>query len=154
MRVLIVCEMPGSRNALHAVMTSLGWEVVTASRGEEAIEAVEASLHRTSRRLHLLLTDWIMRGMSGWTLMLRARKIVPNLPVVLMTAYANYRIRSLTGKIDHFVVLEKPFSVEVLIQHIKILMHNTSVISPQQSPHFCRMIAPGSNPTASEESQP
>lgn len=67
----------------------------------------------------MVITDYLMPGMTGIDLLVAIRKRAPTLPVVLMTAYGETKlvIEALKNKCDGF--LEKPFTLDHLIQEIE-----------------------------------
>jgi DNA-binding NarL/FixJ family response regulator len=80
-RILLVDDHPLTRDALAALLTQQGFEVVgDASTGEEAIAA--------ARTLHpdLVLLDLTMPGMDGLTALPRIREEAPDAEVVVLTA--------------------------------------------------------------------
>ena len=80
-RILLVDDHPLTRDALAALLTQEGFEVVgDAATGEEAIAA--------ARKLHpdLVLLDLTMPGMDGLTALPRIREEAPEAEVVVLTA--------------------------------------------------------------------
>jgi two-component system, NarL family, nitrate/nitrite response regulator NarL len=80
-RILLVDDHPLTRDALAALLTQQGFEVVgDASTGEEAIAA--------ARTLHpdLVLLDLTMPGMDGLTALPKIREEAPEAEVVVLTA--------------------------------------------------------------------
>src|SRR4030042_5909035 len=57
------------------------YQIRTASSGEEALGVAKG------QNITLLITDLKMPGLSGLALLREARKILPDLPVIIMTAY-------------------------------------------------------------------
>lgn len=81
--------------------------VEAAHSGEAALELVRKS------RLDLLIADIRMPGMSGIDLVIASRRIYPQLPVILMTAFQPTDMTRLeSGPFTGF--LEKPFEFELL----------------------------------------
>ena len=82
--------------------------IETANDGESALARIE-----DDHRLDLLIADIRMPGMSGIELIVAARKIHANLPVIVMTAFSTNEITRIeTGPFTGF--LEKPFDFERL----------------------------------------
>ena len=82
MRVLIVDDERSLLLTLVANLELEGFEVVAASDGARALELVR------EQRFDLLLTDVRMPGMNGVDLFRQIRRVCPQMPVILMTAYA------------------------------------------------------------------
>ena len=78
--IIIVEDDPAAARFVQRALDRPGFEVVSFSRPDEALEAL--------KRLpcSLLLSDVRLPGMTGLDLLQRARRYDPQLPVVLMTA--------------------------------------------------------------------
>lgn len=87
------------------------YEVETAPDGEVALAMMQA------RSFDLLVADVRMPGMSGIDLVLAARKIRPDLPVVVMTAYKTEGVKKLAGA-SATSFLQKPFEFEKLLEYV------------------------------------
>ncbi len=81
--VLVVDDEPGNLELLRTALTADGYEVVTASRGEEALEKVEASPP------DIILLDVALPGMDGIEVCRRLHdnSETSHIPVLLMTAH-------------------------------------------------------------------
>ncbi|OWR31784.1 hypothetical protein CDO73_04700 [Saccharibacillus sp. O23] len=82
-RVLIVDDDPVNRRVLHNLLATAGYETWAAEGGEEALNLLD----RTPG-IELVVTDWMMPGMSGLELCrrLRERRSLAELPILLLTA--------------------------------------------------------------------
>lgn len=84
------------------------YSVVTANEGESAL------IELGREAVDLLVVDVRMPGMSGIDLVLAARSITPDLPVVVMTAFKTVDVnRIVGGTCTNF--LEKPFEFDVFL---------------------------------------
>lgn len=93
--------------ASRLVKARPGDRIETANDGETALARIQDS------RVDLLIADIRMPGMSGIDLVLASRRLYPELPVVLMTAFKSADITQLgTGPFTGF--LEKPFEFDRL----------------------------------------
>ena len=61
------------------VLEQAGYEVMIAASGMQALEVL------SSRRIDLLLTDYLMPGQTGTELARAAKSICPELPVILLS---------------------------------------------------------------------
>lgn len=113
----------------EALLTSLtnrlqkrrpGLAVKSATNGADALELVK------SGGVNLLVTDIAMEGMNGTELILLARQVVPDLPVIVMTAYptADLRYQAVKGSIAYF---DKPFDFELLLNCVDELLAQSRV---------------------------
>jgi two-component system, NtrC family, nitrogen regulation response regulator NtrX len=105
--ILIIDDEPQIRELVAEVLIDEGYTVRSAANGIEALRAIMDTPPA------LLLVDLLMPGFSGRQVIAEARKIVPDLPIVLMTALPNeakpvlkqYQIECVT----------KPFNLEKLL---------------------------------------
>ncbi len=80
--VLVVEDEAVLRGLARAVLERLGYKVLLASDGIEALELVERGAH-----VDMILLDQTMPRMSGPETLLRLREIAPGIPVVLTSGY-------------------------------------------------------------------
>jgi signal transduction histidine kinase/CheY-like chemotaxis protein len=83
--VLLVDDEELVRIGTAEMLVDLGYSVVQASSGVEALGILRSS----SVEIDLLVSDYLMPGMSGADVAREARKVRPNLPVLLVTGYTN-----------------------------------------------------------------
>ncbi|MCT7378326.1 ATP-binding protein [Chelativorans salis] len=104
-KVLLVEDDDMVRDHAQAQLQSLGYQVVSASNGPEALEAL-----KQGRTFDLLFTDVIMPGgMSGLQLAEQAKYICPDLPVLLTSGYSE-DIAFRNGSLVHGLqLLPKPY---------------------------------------------
>ena len=81
--ILIVDDEEHFRTILSSIMGEEGFKVLEASDGETALRMLRVSSP------DVLLTDVKMPGMDGWELLKRAKDLDPDLPVVMITAFAD-----------------------------------------------------------------
>ena len=108
LRVLVVDDEEFIRSVLTEILEAEGYEVVGASDGEAALE----QLH--GERFDLVITDLVMPGVSGMEVLAAAKRVDPNLPVVVMTGYpSSSTVAELTAmELDEFIT--KPFDIEMV----------------------------------------
>ncbi|WP_346656733.1 response regulator [Bradyrhizobium sp. NBAIM14] len=91
----------------YAVMSleSLGYKVVSAVDGKEALQTLAAPLH-----IDLLFTDVVMpSGVNGWELAGLARQERPELRVLLTSGYALETLAANGHVRQGALILEKPY---------------------------------------------
>ena len=86
------------------MLSDLGYEVVEANSGEEALNLVEKGLEPV-----LLVTDHLMPGITGTELVTKLRADFPNLQALIVSGYAD-----LEGVPSDVARLTKPFRAEEL----------------------------------------
>jgi CheY-like chemotaxis protein len=104
-RILLVDDEPSLRITLAANLELDGFEVVEAASGEAALELLQ------STPFDLMLSDIRMTGISGAELFQRAKESHPQMPIVLMTAFALEDVVRAVLRDGVFAVLSKPFDV-------------------------------------------
>ena len=107
-KILIAEDDAVIRELLVRALDEDGHELTAAADGAEALEA----LNRQSGKFDLLLSDVKMPVMDGIALALAAGRDHPDVPIMLMTGYADQRERA--HGLDALVhdVIAKPFTVD------------------------------------------
>lgn len=100
-RILLVDDDVDVRAAAVAMLTNAGYEVVEASSGAAALDALDHSDGQTA----LVVADIAMPGINGVEFAALVRRTYPHLPVLLMTGYADSDLLAA----DAPDVLRKPF---------------------------------------------
>jgi len=77
----------------------------------------------------MLIADLAMPGMSGRELAHAARQSRPNLPILIVSGFANLAARD-----EGLPVLQKPFRAEELIAKVAAALDGPGAAPPQQSP--------------------
>ncbi|MBW1980591.1 MAG: response regulator [Deltaproteobacteria bacterium] len=108
-RILVVDDELIIRDSLKEWLEEEGFRVDMAASGAEALE----QLGRESYQLMLL--DIKMPGMDGVEVLQRSKEVRPELPVVMMTAYATVETAVEAMKIGAYDYLMKPFDPETLV---------------------------------------
>ena len=112
--VLVVDDEEPVRDVASEILRYLGYEVLTSSSGEEAVEML-----RRGARPDVVLLDVIMPGWSGARTLLALREIDPGLPILITTGYADRVSRDslVQDGADGFV--PKPFSIDGLARMLE-----------------------------------
>jgi len=113
-RVLLVEDDPLVRSSTQRMLQSLGYEVLVAAHGSEALTL---SLSREGR-LSAVVSDVIMPEMNGPELVERLRRARPSLRVLFLSGHSE-AMRADRGLKTHFPVLEKPFTMARLAQALR-----------------------------------
>jgi two-component system, cell cycle sensor histidine kinase and response regulator CckA len=108
--ILLVEDDDGTRTVAMRMLESLGFSVLAAPGGSDALELARAN--RDS--LSLLITDVMMPGMLGPQVAAAVLQIVPGLPVLFMSGYAGDALASVQDLDPDTDFLPKPFSLEAL----------------------------------------
>ena len=108
--VLLVEDEPMVRSVAERALTRHGYKVITADNGEEALEVLGRG-----EEIDLLISDVVMPGMDGPTVVREARKSRPELKILFMSGYAEEQLRK-SIDIENVNFLPKPFSVTELAE--------------------------------------
>jgi len=103
--VLLVEDEPMVRSVAERALTRHGYTVITADNGEDALAIVNGG-----EPIDLLISDVVMPGMDGPTMVREARKSRPELKILFMSGYAEEQLRK-SIDIENVNFLPKPFSV-------------------------------------------
>jgi two-component system, OmpR family, KDP operon response regulator KdpE len=127
--VLTVDDEPRFLRLIEANLTAAGYQVLTASGGQEALEII------VDQKPNLVLLDVMMPEMDGFEVLDRIREF-SNLPVIMLTAKGEEadRVEGLNRGADDYVI--KPFSATELLARVKAVLRRSQAAAsaPQDSP--------------------
>ncbi|MBX3020670.1 MAG: PAS domain S-box protein [Bdellovibrionales bacterium] len=113
--VLLVEDDSHLRSAFVPMLEGKGYKVLVASDGKEAVDLCR----KYSGDIHLLLTDVIMPGISGFDLAKEVLKLRPDLRVLYMSGYTSDALENSgvesTTDLDF---IQKPFDTNTLLRKI------------------------------------
>src|SRR3954467_2146251 len=129
-RILIVDDQDMMRDSLAATLAREGHEIIAATDGPMAVTRL------TQGRFDLLISDLKMPKMTGIELLQEARKLRPDMPVVLMTAFASVQTAVEAMKLGAYDYIQKPFDgeeikmlVERTLEHNRLKLENMALRS-------------------------
>ncbi|MEE9501858.1 MAG: sigma-54 dependent transcriptional regulator [Candidatus Aminicenantaceae bacterium] len=111
-KILIVDDESIVRESLSDWLDGAGYDVEVAESGEEALTIIK------KKKPKIMVADLVMPGMNGIELMNEAKKIIPTLSTVIITAHATIQSATTAIREGAFDYIEKPFcpeKVELLI---------------------------------------
>jgi CheY-like chemotaxis protein len=117
--ILVVEDEPSLCNLFHKMLTSLGYQTITAANGLEALSAIEANENLPD----LLITDVVLPGMSGKELADKLIKIKPDLKALFMSGYTESTTYLHEVLEPGFPFIQKPFSKEELAAMVRELLN-------------------------------
>lgn len=123
--VLIVDDEASIRTSLRTILSGLGFSVVEAARGEEAV-----SLVRTAQ-FDIVLLDINMPGLGGIEVCRLMRKNAPLLPIVMLTVQGSEdrKVEALDAGADDYIT--KPFQLRELIARIRAAVRRNFIVEEQ-----------------------
>ena len=108
--ILLVEDEDMVRSVAERALTRQGYTVVSASDGEQGLARLAQS-----EKIDLLISDVVMPGMDGPTMVRAVRANHPDMPVLFMSGYAEEQLRK-SIDIEDVAFLPKPFSVTQLAE--------------------------------------
>lgn len=120
--VLIVDDEKNYLVVLEALLGPEGYETATADNAKAALRLIRES------DLDLVITDMKMPQMSGLELLEASKKLKPDLPVIIMTAYGTIEMAVEAMKKQAYDYITKPFKNEELKLIVKKALHNYRLI--------------------------
>ena len=119
MKILIIDDDPSNRNLLREFFATEGYDVATASDGDEGLKKI------LSERPSLVITDVLMPGMDGFQLLraIRRNEALKDLPVLFYTgSYLDEEDQKLAREIGVTRYLAKPMEPDRLITVVEEIL--------------------------------
>ncbi len=125
MKIFVVDDEPNIRLTLKIALQKESFEVVQCSNGQDALNKLK------SEKPNLIILDYNMPIMDGFSFLEIIRKQQYNLPVIFLSDFADVekRIEGLTLGADDY--LGKPFSTKELIARIRVLLRRYDFIEKE-----------------------
>lgn len=123
--ILLVDDDENILDSITQILSILGYHVLRTTSPERALQM--ASDNKSSIRL--LLTDVIMRGMDGPSLVAKILQIIPGLPVIYMSGYTS-DVRFEHGIQSNDILLDKPFTHDCLSRTIRQVLDSSALPPP------------------------
>lgn len=133
-QILVTDDDAGHRQMLHAVLSDEDFHVKVAANGREAVQAVENDF------FDLILMDLKMPDMDGIQALEAILALSPQIPIIIMTAYASVETAIKAIKKGAYDYLNKPLDIEELkllaaraLRHHQIEAENRNLLSQLDS---------------------
>lgn len=107
-KVLVIEDDEAARRQLTKVIQKEGFEVITAQDGQNGLEIFE------KEKPEIIITDLKMPKIDGIEVMHRAKRLSPNVQIVLITAYGEADTAIMVLKEGVLDYLKKPIDLEQL----------------------------------------
>jgi len=127
-KILIVDDEAIVRESLRDWLNDVGHQVFTAEDGHQALEILER------QKPGIVIADLVMPGMDGIELMKRAKDILPDVEVIIITAYGSIPTAISAIREGAYDYIEKPFCpervellIEKLVKHQWLIEENHSL---------------------------
>lgn len=109
-------------DAIGRILRDYGYEVLEAHEPESALTL----LQDRAQDVRVLVTDLMMPGMSGYTLIARCRQIAPDLRAVVMSGAADDLDERWDCQETDVCFVSKPFSPPTLLGAIRALLDGSA----------------------------
>ena len=113
--VLLVEDEDAVRIFAKRALENKGYTVLTAENGEGALDVING----TDLKIELIISDVIMPGMDGNTLVGIVRQEIPDIRIILMSGYAEDIFHEEIGRDETLHFLGKPFTLQDLASKVK-----------------------------------
>ncbi|MGD8537976.1 MAG: sigma-54 dependent transcriptional regulator [Candidatus Aminicenantes bacterium] len=124
-KILIVDDESIVRDSLSDWLDGAGYDVDVAESAEAALPIIK------KEKPKIMVADLVMPGMNGIELMNEAKKIIPTLSTVIITAHATIQSAITAIREGAFDYIEKPFCpekvellIEKLVEHQNLIEEN------------------------------
>jgi len=104
-KIMVVDDRWGIRRLLSEVLQDVGYQVITASSGRDALELVK------EHAVDLILLDMKMSGMDGLETLTLLKKVSPQTIVLIMTAYEEVEGLKEASRRGAAGYISKPFDI-------------------------------------------
>ncbi|GAB4343418.1 MAG: ATP-binding protein [Desulfobulbaceae bacterium] len=127
--ILVVDDDDSVRRLVRDTLMPLGYTIITAASGEEALDKCV----NANSRVDLVLSDVIMPGINGKQLVDTMRHQCPNVTAMLMSGYTDNVINQHGLDRSHYILINKPLLPISLANKIREVLD--TVRSGQQNVH-------------------
>jgi len=116
--ILLVEDEEGVRAVLHELLTGLGFEVLQAANGAEAVDLARGH----AGVIDLVITDMVMPVMSGQELARKLADVRPGVRILYMSAFASniYSPSALANALADYI--SKPFDLDTFVGKVRELL--------------------------------
>jgi CheY-like chemotaxis protein len=126
MKILVVDDEPHIVMLIRSRLMANNYEVITANDGQECLKKL------VSEKPDLLILDIMMPKMDGYSVLVAIKEMremtgdMPEIPVVILTARVEARIKELVEQEQIQAYLVKPFDSKELLKTIETVKDKTS----------------------------
>ncbi|HET7753870.1 MAG TPA: sigma-54 dependent transcriptional regulator [Anaeromyxobacteraceae bacterium] len=125
--VLIVDDEPSNLDSLQKIFAREGWRVTCAGSGADALDVLRRE------RVDVLVTDLMMPGMSGESLLRAAKTVSPETEVVMMTAYGTVETAVSAMKEGAYDFITKPVKRHAIVKSVRQALEKASLLAENRA---------------------
>ncbi|MFC1495676.1 sigma-54-dependent transcriptional regulator [Thermodesulfobacteriota bacterium] len=120
--LLIIDDEKNYLVVLEALLSPEGYEIITSDSANDALQLIRET------ELDLVITDMKMPGTTGMTILEEAKKVDPDMPIIIMTAHGTIEMAVEAMRKHAYDYIEKPFKNETLKLTIEKALQNYRLI--------------------------
>src|SRR5688572_19790316 len=125
--VLVVDDEASNLQSLDRIFAKEGFRVLTAGTGREALDLCR------QHRVHVVLTDLMMPGMSGIDLIRALSTVAPDAEVVVMTAYGTIETAVESMREGAYDFVEKPLKRMQIVKTVRKAAERHALVEENKS---------------------
>jgi CheY-like chemotaxis protein len=113
--ILIVDDEEQNRRIYAEILSDLGYRTIEEPDGESALMTIRAG----NTSVDLVIADYRMPGMNGLEFIESLRSMMPTVPMIMVTAFANVESYLQSFSLGVFEYMNKPFSKAEFVRIVK-----------------------------------
>lgn len=113
-KALVVDDQADVLEVAVELFRSMGYEVLSASNGNDAVEIL-----KREPDVDVLFTDITMPGINGIELGREARRLTPEIKVVLVSGYPMPALSAENNDLENFAFIKKPYRVSEIMRMLR-----------------------------------
>jgi putative nucleotidyltransferase with HDIG domain len=113
-RILVIDDEAPVRDVMCSILTQAGFECRPVSSARDALAVL-----RSNENISIVLSDLIMEGVDGLTLLSKMKEVNPDIPVVMVTAVHDISVALAAIRHGAYDYLLKPFEREQLLAMVR-----------------------------------
>lgn len=122
-KVLVAEDNPAVREFIVRSLASAGFKVGAAIDGQQALDMLARASY------DVLVSDIVMPNVDGIALAMKAARLYPNIKIVMISGYAQERLRAHNLEALVHKIIAKPFSLEDICDAVKNALSSQAKIS-------------------------
>ena len=126
-RLLIVDDEEANLQSLRRIFDREGLEIYTAPDGQTGLQVCR------EHRIHVVLTDMMMPGMSGIDLIRTLHTVSPDTEVVMMTAYGTIEKAVEAMRVGAYDFVEKPLKRIHIVKTVKKALERQNLVQENRT---------------------
>ena len=116
--ILVVEDEPIVRDLTIRILKSLGYRVLDAGHGREALELIA----KYTQPIHLVLTDVVMPQMGGPELAEKLAELKPTIKILFTSGFTESAVMERGVALGKLQLVQKPYTREILAQRIRQIL--------------------------------